>query len=356
VSLSRVLGVAGWKGSGKTTLLERVVPGLVAGGLGVVVVEHDVHGLRWDAAGSDSDRLFAAGADVVVAAPGEALGRWRRDPGAAPRGHEAAEGDGTVLAQLAALESRYDLVLVEGYKTESFPKVWLGRPGEEAPPEVARDVVAALPWDGDRVPFFAELARTRLAAAWATAERRAGVLVGGRSRRMGVPKQELMFAGETLLQRVLGALRNAGAPTLLGGEGSSPLPRLLDAPGVVGPLAGILAALRWAPLTWTIAACDQPRITTTAIDWLLGQRRPGTWAVFPEVDGAPQPLLAIYEPQALPLFEAIAAGGALGESGIGPSRLVGHPHVATPTPPAELAAAWRGVNTPEELAALGGSG
>ena len=69
--------------------------------------------------------------------------------------------------------------------------------------------------------------------------------------------------------------------------------------------------------------------------------------MLPRVGGVVQPLLAVYEPQALPLLEAIAMEGAPG-----PSRLEGMAHVATPEPPSELAECWRGVNTPEELAEL----
>ena len=66
----------------------------------------------------------------------------------------------------------------------------------------------------------------------------------------------------------------------------------------------------------------------------------------PRVDGRAQPLLAVYEPQALPLLEALAVEGAGG-----PSRLAGAPKVFSPEPPEALRAAWRGVNTPAELTA-----
>ena len=359
-ALDRVLGVAGWQGSGKTTLLEALVATLVADGLSVAVVKHDAHGLAFDVAGKDSDRLLRAGAEVIVDSPAERFERARRDP------------DEPLLPRLVELEQRCDLVLVEGYKGGPQPKVWLLREGEAAPPADVGEVLAALPWDGDRVAFVAELVRRRLAAAWADAPRRAGVLVGGASRRMGTPKQWLRIGGETLLARVAGAVAAAGPLALLGGDamrglegegvaaprGSTttasvdPGPaatavRLADAPGVSGPLAGILAALRWDPVSWLVASCDLPRLRAAAVDWLLAERRPGRWAVLPRVGGVVQPLLAVYEAQALPLLEAIAADGASG-----PSRLEGHPHVATPEPPPELADCWRGVNTPQELAAL----
>lgn len=339
---ARVLGVAGWQGSGKTTLLERLVPALVAEGLSVVVLKHDAHGLAFDVAGKDSDRLFRAGAEVVVDAPAERFARSRRAVG------EPLE------ARLRELQRRCDLVLVEGGKREAHPKVWLLRPGEEAPPAEVSEVLAVLPWDGDRVAAAGELVRRRLAAAWAQAPRRGGVLVGGSSTRMGTPKQFLRVDGGTLLDRTAAALASAGLVALLGGDladgarstgGASP--RLPDAPNLRGPLAGILAALRWDPVTWAIASCDLPRLRAEAVEWLLTQRQPGRWAVLPRVGGIVQPLLAVYEPQALPMLEAIAAAGAAG-----PSRLEGQPHVATPEPPPELVDCWRGVNTPQELAEL----
>ncbi len=333
--LERVLGVVGWQGSGKTTLIERLLPELVGAGLSVVVVKHASHGVDVDVAGKDSQRLFAAGAEVVVEAKEEGFARWRRGSGEPS------------LARLLALERRCDLVLVEGRKRGPHAKVWLLRPGEEAPSAEAAAVVATLPWSADRVAAMGALVRARLAEAWAAAPGRAGVLVGGASRRMGTPKQELRIAGELLLDRIAGALAPAGPVVLLGGSGAAALPRLPDAPGVRGPLAGILAALRWDPRRWAIASCDLPRLGAEAVAWLLAERRPGTWAVLPRVGGQVQPLLAVYEPQALPLLEELAAAGAPA-----PSRLEGLAHVATPEPPVALADAWRGVNTPGELAAL----
>lgn len=368
---ARVLGVAGWQGSGKTTLLERLVPALVAEGLSVVVLKHDAHGLAFDVAGKDSDRLFRAGAEVVVDAPAERFARSRR-----------AAGE-PLVARLRELQRRCDLVLVEGGKREAHPKVWLLRPGEEGPPPEVSDVLAVLPWEGDRVATMGELVRRRLAEAWAQAPRRAGVLVGGASNRMGTPKQWLRVDGETLLDRAARALGAVGQLGLLGGNEpagggeragaarvddsggaaadgrrtpgysvaeppSAPAAvRLPDVPGVRGPLAGILAALRWDPVTWVIASCDLPRLRAEAVEWLLSRRKPGCWAVLPRIGGVVQPLLGVYEPQALPLLEAIAAAGAQG-----PSRLEGQPHVATPEPPPDLADCWRGVNTPQELAEL----
>ena len=336
VELRRVLGVAGWQGSGKTTLLEGAIAALAKSGLAVAAVKRDVHGLAGPPAGKDSERLSAAGAAVFAVGPGEVRAHWRWG------------AYSPVVPLLAELERRYDLVLVEGCKGEgAVPKVWLGRPGEAGVPAAARGVIAELSWGEGRAAAFLALAAERLRRAWAEAPLRAGILAGGASRRMGQPKAALAWRGATLGEHVAAALAAAGAGpvTWLGGGGAA-APSLPDAPGVSGPLAGILAALRWAPATWVVASCDLPEIGAAAVEWLCAKRQPGVWAVLPRVDGEVQPLLAVYEPQVLPRLEALAAAGPAG-----PSQLAGTGRVATPEPPAELAPAWRGVNTPAELAA-----
>jgi molybdopterin-guanine dinucleotide biosynthesis protein A len=178
----------------------------------------------------------------------------------------------------------------------------------------------------------------------------AGILIGGRSARMGRPKHLLEVAGLTLLDRVAAALAPvAGRPVLLG---AGPLPpgwadavRVPDAPGAAGPVAGLLAAMRWAPsAAWLLAACDLPAITTAAVAWLLGERRPERWAVFPSLDGVhPEPMLALYEPRARALLEEALAAGR------GPSSLARHPRAALVTVPTALRASWRDVDTPADF-------
>jgi molybdopterin-guanine dinucleotide biosynthesis protein A len=178
----------------------------------------------------------------------------------------------------------------------------------------------------------------------------AGILIGGASRRMGRPKHLLELGGRSLLERTVDALSLRAGEVVLLGSGDVPealagLRRLADAPGLAGPLAGILAAMRWRPdAAWIIAACDQPLISAAAVEWLLGQRRPEAWAVLPGAEGGVEPLLAVYEPAAGGLLEKLAATG-----GLGPSALAGHARVHSPMPPAEIAEAWRDVNTPEDM-------
>jgi len=79
----------------------------------------------------------------------------------------------------------------------------------------------------------------------------------------------------------------------------------MDPPGLIGPLAALLAAHRWAPsAAWVVSACDHPWLRSDEIEALLQARQPGRWAIISrQRDGHPTPTLALYEPQALHLLE-----------------------------------------------------
>ena len=337
-ALEPVLAVCGPSGAGKTTLLVDAVARLVARGLRVAVVKHDVHGITVDPAAKDSARLFAAGADVVLQGPGE---RLRRD-----------HGGGDLAAELRALVRHHDLVLVEGHRGTPLPKVWLLDEAGCAPGDGVGAVLDVLPRDASRAARFAAFLDSWLDERWAARPVLAALLVGGRSRRMGRPKQLLSHGGRTLGEIAAAALGEVAEKVLLVGAGPRPdalagLARLTDVEDVPGPLGGMLAALRWQPgAAWIVAACDLPLVTPEAVRWLLAERRPGRWAVLPRLDERGlEPLLALYEPQAHPLLEAVAAAG-----GRAPNRISRHPAVVTPSPPAELRPAWTNVNSPEDLA------
>ncbi len=339
-----VLGVCGWSGAGKTTLLEAVIPRLEVRGLRVAVLKHDVHGPDLDRPGKDSDRLFRAGADVALVGPQEAFERRHRR-------HERS-----LAAALAALRQHHDLVLVEGHKTTPLPKVWLATPQEPDPPLDVSDVLAIVPWGARREAVFMGVLDDWLPAAWAMVPVWAGVLIGGGSTRMGRPKHLLRRGDRTYLERLLAALAGRVSGVALVGSGEVPaahasLPCLPDAPDAVGPLAGMLAAMRWLPdAAWLLAACDLPFADDEAIRWLLSERAPGRWAVVPSLrDGMLEPLFALYEPQARGLLEEVAQG-----ANPAPRLIAPHEKVATPAPPDVLRRAFYNVNVPADLTALEG--
>ncbi|MDR0476936.1 MAG: molybdenum cofactor guanylyltransferase [Desulfobulbaceae bacterium] len=182
------------------------------------------------------------------------------------------------------------------------------------------------------------------------------LLIGGKSSRMGQPKHLLPLAGGRVwLQRAAALLRSRVTGLVLAGAGEIPaslaaLPHLKDAAGGQGPLTGIVAAFRHQPeASWLVLACDMPRVTAAAIDWLLAARRPGDWAIMPRLaaNARPEPLFAWYGPECRPLFQERLARGKMCLH-----ELAAHPSIRSPLVPAALCDNWSNINTPEELAAL----
>ena len=344
-----IFAICGHSGSGKTTLIEALVPRLAAGGLSVAVAKTHAHGIDVDRPGKDSDRLFRAGADVFLHGPDQGFSRVHPPPST---GGRTGPGGAPAL-QLAALARRYDLVLVEGRKPLPCAKVWLLREGERRPPRALGPALACLSRDADRAEAAWGLLESWLPAQWRRPPVFGCVLIGGRSTRMGRPKHLLRQGRRTWLEHTVGCLRPVAEKAVIAGAGEVPraladVAHLPDALGVRGPLAGILAAMRWAPwATWLVAACDLPNLSPQAIAWLLETRTAGVWATLPRPAGGRvvEPLLAHYDFRARAILEGLAA-----EGNFSPSRAADHPKVLTPTPPAALRAAWENVNTPEDLA------
>ena len=339
-----VLAVCGLSGSGKTTLLEAAIPRLVQRGLAVAVVKHAAHGCDVDRAGKDSDRLFRAGATIALRGPEQQFER-----------RAAVLSLEVTLARLAC---DHDLLLVEGHKDTALPKFWLGNAERLDAPEGVTGIVSALAWNSDRLAAFLQYIDHWLPVAWNARPLHRGLLMGGRSARMGWPKQTLQFGGRALGEIAAEALVAAPGDPRVVVLGAGALPpalkawaQLPDAPGFAGPGAGMIAAHRWAPeAAWIVAACDHPWLRSRHVEWLAAQRQPGRWAVVPrQRDGHPCPTLALYEPQALEAMERLARADP--ERNANPSALLELPRTAVLEPPPELADGWTGVNTPEELRA-----
>jgi len=126
----RLLGIAGYSGSGKTTLLTRLIPRLRAAGLRLGVLKHAHHQFDIDYPGKDSYELRHAGAEcVMVASSNRDAFITEHKSGHDPRLHDL----------LARFEDRsLDLVIVEGFRHERFPKLEVHREGSLAPADRTR--------------------------------------------------------------------------------------------------------------------------------------------------------------------------------------------------------------------------
>lgn len=120
----KVFGIAGYSGSGKTTLLEKLLPRFTALGLRVSVIKHAHHSFDIDRPGKDSYRHREAGANEVLLASGA---RWVLM-------NELRGAPEPSLDEYLRHFSPCDLILVEGFKQESIPKLEVHRPANGKPP------------------------------------------------------------------------------------------------------------------------------------------------------------------------------------------------------------------------------
>lgn len=120
-----VLGFAAASGTGKTTLLTQLIPVLKQSGLRIGLIKHSHHDFEIDRPGKDSFRLREAGASPVML-----VSRYRR----AMITEFIPEKEPRLDEQLKQFDpSELDLILVEGFKAEKFPKIELHRPALKKP-------------------------------------------------------------------------------------------------------------------------------------------------------------------------------------------------------------------------------
>jgi len=134
------------------------------------------------------------------------------------------------------------------------------------------------------------------------------LLAGGKSRRMGFPKQLLPVAGGTLIEWLCARLAPkfdellvcASRETLPPALWPNSIPDLrIDA----GPLAGIEAALVAASHQATfVLACDMPLVRWPTVLRLLHLSR-GHGAAATRIGDLPQPLCAVYRKSVLPSLQ-----------------------------------------------------
>lgn len=121
-----VIGFVAYSGTGKTTLLEKLLPILRRAGLRVAIIKHTHHNVDLDQPGKDSYRMREAGARQVMVASAK---RW-----ALMQENEGERDEPSLEELLPHLDcENLDLILVEGFKHESFTKIELQRHNLDKP-------------------------------------------------------------------------------------------------------------------------------------------------------------------------------------------------------------------------------
>ena len=107
-----VLALIGKPNCGKTTLIEKLIPALAEKGVRVGTIKHHHGDIRMDTPGKDTWRHKQAGAQVVLLSSPVGIGLIQDTAGDTP---------------VEDLVSRYfqevDLVIAEGYKWSTLPKI-----------------------------------------------------------------------------------------------------------------------------------------------------------------------------------------------------------------------------------------
>ena len=138
-----IIGFCAHSGTGKTTLLKQIIPILKDKGFKLGIVKHAHHNFDTDQPGKDSYELRKAGAKNMLVSSSR---RW------ALINEHLSENEEATLDELVDIITRQslDIVLVEGFKRETFAKIELHRRGLDHPYMYSRDShVVALATDED---------------------------------------------------------------------------------------------------------------------------------------------------------------------------------------------------------------
>jgi len=116
-----IISIVGKSESGKTTLIEKIIPELKKRGYKIGTIKHAYHGFDIDQKGKDSWRHKKAGANMtLVASPGKIA--------------IVKDENSESLTSLEKYFNDMDLVIVEGYKKESKPKIEIFRSAKHKKP------------------------------------------------------------------------------------------------------------------------------------------------------------------------------------------------------------------------------
>lgn len=145
-----VIGIAGWKKSGKTTLVTRLIAEMKARGFKVATIKHAHHDFQIDDRETDSARHRRAGASQVAIVSGK---RWAMIG-------ELEGAPEPSLDEVISWVGPCDLVIVEGYKKATIPKIEVRRreaASQQPLAEADRQVIAIAtdyPAEANALPVF----------------------------------------------------------------------------------------------------------------------------------------------------------------------------------------------------------
>jgi molybdenum cofactor guanylyltransferase len=176
------------------------------------------------------------------------------------------------------------------------------------------------------------------------------VLAGGKSTRMGEDKALLQWHGKEQMYYLADLLKQFCIEVFIScrAEQANCIDKkykiITDESENTGPLAAIISAFHTNEnCAWLVVACDLPLLDAKTIDYLIQQRDETMFATTFQspFDNLPEPLITIWEANALPLLEI-----ALSDKRFSPQRVL--MNSKTKMIHAADANTLLNVNTPEE--------
>lgn len=298
----------GFSGSGKTTLISKLLDRFSKEHQ-MSYLKHDAHHFDIDHVGKDTHTMWNGGAFEVLISDQQHFAHVQR------------KNLGAFDARSSLISA--DILLIEGYKDLEIPKIIVCDEQDKIL-DVFKDkkenilgVVTSntvrlralstvrcahrddinLIWSWIKNEFENKIRSTPLQGL---------VLCGGKSTRMHRDKALLGYHGKTqarfvyeLLEQRCNNVFLSSRPGQLAGSDSERLPQIHDEFLDMGPLGGILTAMKKYPASsWVVAACDLPYLTQELLDTLLLKRNPYKFATcFKGWKEKPEPLFAVYEPK-----------------------------------------------------------
>ncbi len=117
--MTPVVSVIGWSNSGKTTMIKELIIELKRRDYSVATIKHDAHKFKIDKPGKDSWIHRKAGAELVMLTSRDKIAMIKEIQKPIPVDELIAD---------YVEQDKFDLIIIEGYKSGQYPKIEIFRP------------------------------------------------------------------------------------------------------------------------------------------------------------------------------------------------------------------------------------
>ncbi|MGL1900580.1 MAG: molybdopterin-guanine dinucleotide biosynthesis protein B [Fibrobacterales bacterium] len=302
----------GFSGSGKTTLISTLISHFSKERT-IGYVKHDAHHFAVDHPGKDTHKATSSGASQVLIQNSDTF---------------ALMGSTTSFNHFNQVQSliQNDWVFIEGYKESATPKIVVIDSKQtiitsiengsitdiiaivypDSPITFANTTLNEIPqYSRDDIDSIKNIVTDFMLSRVSMQQLNGLVLTGGKSSRMQQNKGTLDYHGVPQQEYLHSLLSPICHNTFLSVAHSSEtvekqLPEIVDTFTDMGPLGGILTALReYRTSAFLTIACDLPYLDSETIEYLIKNRNPFKAATtfINQESGFPEPLCTIYEPK-----------------------------------------------------------